>query len=83
MPFGGGVCFLSILVLPCNNKKNTNYLRSAQTNSIALKNYPANKEPFLNQLTRVILVHNWHRSTSMCFIVYSHEYTCSACCNEF
>ena len=32
---------------------------------------PANKEPFLNQLARVILVHNWYRSTSMCFHVYS------------
>ena len=44
---------------------------------------PANKEPFLNQLARVILVHNWYRSTSTCFHVYSREYTCSACCHEF
>ena len=44
---------------------------------------PANKEPFLNQLTRVILVHNWYRSTSTCFHVYSREYTCSVCCHEF
>ena len=33
--------------------------------------------------TYVILVHNWYRSTSTCFRVYSHEYTCSACCHEF
>ena len=44
---------------------------------------PANKEPFLNQLAGVILVHNWYRSTSTCFHVYSCEYTCSACCHEF
>ena len=44
---------------------------------------PANKEPFLNQLVRVILVHNWYHSTSTCFLVHSHEYTCSACCHEF
>ena len=43
----------------------------------------ANKESFLNQLAHVILAHNWYRSTSMCFHVYSHEYTCSACCHEF
>ena len=30
-----------------------------------------------------ILVHNWYCSTSMCFHVYSREYTCSACCHEF
>ena len=41
------------------------------------------KEPFLNQLAHVILVHNWFRSTSTCFHVYSLEYTCSACCHEF
>ena len=45
--------------------------------------HPANKEPFLNQLARVILVHKWYRSTSICFHVYSREYTCSACCHEF
>ena len=39
--------------------------------------HPANKEPFLNQLARVIQVHNWYRSTSTCFHVYSCEYTCS------
>ena len=44
---------------------------------------PASKEPFLNQLARVILVHNWYRCTSTCFQVYSREYTCSACCHEF
>ena len=44
---------------------------------------PANKEPFLNQLAHVILVHNWYRSTSTCFHVYSREYTCSACCHKF
>ena len=44
---------------------------------------PANKEPFLNQLARVILVHNWYRSTSTCFHVYSCEYMCSACCHDF
>ena len=33
---------------------------------------PANKEPFLNQLAGVILVHNWYRSTSMCFHVNTH-----------
>ena len=44
---------------------------------------PANKEPFLNQLACVILVHKWYRSTSMCFHVYSCEYTCSTCCHEF
>jgi hypothetical protein len=31
--------------------------------------FPAYKEPFLNQLARVILVHNWYRSTSMCIQV--------------
>ena len=40
--------------------------------------YPANKEPFLNQLAGVILVHNWYRSTSTCFHVYSREYTCTS-----
>ena len=45
--------------------------------------FPANKEPFLNQLAHVILVHNWYRSTSTCFHVYSREYTCSACCHKF
>ena len=44
---------------------------------------PANKEPFLNQLAGVILVHNWYHSISTCFHVYSREYTCSACCHEF
>ena len=44
---------------------------------------PANKEPFLNQLARVTLVHNWYRTTSMCFHVYSREYTCSANCHKF
>ena len=44
---------------------------------------PTNKEPFLNHLARVILVHNWYCSTSMCFHVYSREYTCSACCHKF
>ena len=32
---------------------------------------PANKEPFLNQLVLVILVHNWYQSNSTCFLVYS------------
>ena len=42
------------------------------------------KEPFLNQLADVILIHNWYRSTSTCFHVYSREYTCSTgCCHEF
>ena len=45
--------------------------------------HPANKEPFLNQLAGVILVCNWYRATSTCFLVYSREYTCSACCHEF
>ena len=31
--------------------------------------YPANKEPFLNQLTCVILDRNWYRSTSTCLHV--------------
>ena len=44
---------------------------------------PANKEPFLNQFAHVILVHNWYRSTSTCFHVYSREYTCSASCQWF
>ena len=44
---------------------------------------PANKEPLLNQLAHVILVHNWYRSTSTCFHVYSREYMCSARCHEF
>ena len=44
---------------------------------------PANKEPFLNQLTCVKLVHNWYRSTNTCFHVYSREYTCSAYCHKF
>ena len=52
------------------------------TNEV-LQRSPANKEPFLNQLTHVILVHNWYRSTSTCFHVYSREYTCSVCCHEF
>ena len=26
---------------------------------------------------------NWYRSNSICFLVYSHEYRCSACCHEF
>ena len=43
----------------------------------------ANKEPFLNQLACVILVHNWYRSTSTCFHVYPREYMCSACCHKF
>ena len=30
-----------------------------------------------------MLVHNWYRSTSTCFHVYSREYTCSAWCHEF
>ena len=34
-----------------------------------------NKEPFLNQLAHVILVHNLYSSTSTCFLVYSHEFT--------
>ena len=55
--------------------------------SLGLHDYsvviPANKEPFLNQLTHVTLVHNWCRSTSMCFHVYSRAYTCSACYHEF
>ena len=46
-------------------------------------NCPANKEPFLNQLAHIILVHNWYRSTSTCFHVYSRKYTCSACCHRF
>ena len=41
---------------------------------------PANKEPFLNQLACVLLVHNWYCPTSTCFHMYSGEYTCSACC---
>jgi hypothetical protein len=45
--------------------------------------YPAIQEPLLNQLAHVILVHHWYRSTSTCFHVYSREYTCSACCQEF
>ena len=32
--------------------------------------YPANKEPFLNQLAGVIMVHNWYRSISTCFHVF-------------
>ena len=40
---------------------------------------PANMEPFLNQLARVILVHNWYRSSSTCF----HVCFCSACCHKF
>jgi len=47
------------------------------------RHIPANKEPFLNQLTRVKLVHNWYRSTSTCVHVYSREYTWSACCHDF
>ena len=35
--------------------------------------YPANKEPFLNQLARVILVHTCYCSSSTCFHVYSRE----------
>ena len=34
--------------------------------------YPTNKEPFLNQLACVIVVHNWYRSTSTCFHVNTH-----------
>ena len=49
--------------------------------------YPANKEPFLNQLAHVILVHNWYRTINTCFHVYIHvntvQYTCSACCHKF
>jgi len=44
---------------------------------------PANKEAFLNQLARVILIRNWYHSTSTCFHVYLCEYMCSACCLEF
>ena len=33
---------------------------------------PANKEPFLNQLACVILVHNWYCSTSTCFHMNTH-----------
>ena len=44
---------------------------------------PENKEPFLNQLAHVILVYNWYRPTSICFLVYSCEYTCFACCHKF
>ena len=51
--------------------------------SIELFLYPANKEAFLSQLACVVLVHNWYRSTSTCFRVYSCEYTCSDCCHEF
>ena len=36
-------------------------------NNCAYSDNPANKEPFLNQLARVILVHNWYHSTSTCF----------------
>jgi len=45
--------------------------------------HPSKQEPFLNQLAHVILVHNWYRSTSMCFHTYSREYMCFACCHEF
>ena len=51
--------------------------------AVPILNHPANKEPFLNQLAHVILVHNWYHSTSTCVHVYSREYTCSACCHEF
>ena len=40
------------------------------TEDIAKNIYnPAKKEPFLNQLAHVILVHNWYLSTSTCFHV--------------
>ena len=50
-----------------------------------LEDIPANKEPFLNQLAGVILVHNWYHSTSTCFHVYVNHVFCllSQVLNEF
>ena len=62
-----------------NKVRCTNNNNSSNNND----NNPANKEPFLNQLARVILVHNWYRSTSICFRVYSRVYKSSACCHKF
>ena len=59
------------------------YKISTELMGARLGHISANKEPYLNQLACVILVHNWYRSTSTCFLVYSLEYTCSACCHEF
>ena len=75
--------FLSLLTRSCVIKYTLNAYLHRRITAFDLQSYPANKEPFLTQLTRVILVHNWYRSTSTCFHVYSREYTCSVCCHEF
>ena len=80
--------FLNIASLPRITKLLLLIITQSNATCVAYNNgnvfkFPTNKEPFLNQLAHVILVHNCYHSTSTCFHVYTHEYTCSAGCHEF